>query len=243
MRETHLRRTNHFIIWGALLALLLTSPSFAQTQPEKGGPLTVQKIEVTGSGPGSRVVIEGSTPFEYTVFKGSNPVRVIVEMPKAQLGKLAGPIEVRNGTVNVIRSRQTEYGARVEIGLDQSVDYQVLEEANSLYIELAAPSLSGPAEIKAQAAPPAPKPAVAQAAPAKPPAPTPAAAPVAPEKPKEAAAEGRAMKEVAVSEKGDFLEVELKGGEGLADYRYFQLDRPPGWWSTCPKSPMPPPRR
>ena len=164
MREKHLRRRNHFIIWGALLALLLASPSFAQTQPEKGGPLTIQKIEVTGSGPGSRVVIEGSTPFEYTVFKGSNPVRVIVEMPKAQLGKLAGPIEVRNGTVNVIRSRQTEYGARVEIGLDQSVDYQVLEEANSLYIELGAPSLSGPAEIKAQAAPPAPKPAVAQAA-------------------------------------------------------------------------------
>ncbi len=220
MRETHLRRTNHFIIWGALLALLLTSPSFAQTQPEKGGPLTVQKIEVTGSGPGSRVVIEGSTPFEYTVFKGSNPVRVIVEMPKAQLGKLAGPIEVRNGTVNVIRSRQTEYGARVEIGLDQSVDYQVLEEANSLYIELAASSLSGPAEIKAQAAPPAP---------------TPAAAPVAPEKPKEAAAEGRAMKEVAVSEKGDFLEVELKGGEGLADYRYFQLDRPPRLVVDLPK--------
>jgi len=141
MREKRLRRKNHFIIWGALLALFLASPSFAQTQPEKGGPLTIQKIEVAGSGPGSRIVIEGSTPFEYTVFKGSNPVRVIVEMPKAQLGKLAGPIEVRNGTVNVIRSRQTEYGARVEIGLDQSVDYQVVEEANFLFIELAVKAL------------------------------------------------------------------------------------------------------
>jgi len=235
MREKRLRRKNHFIIWGALLALFLASPSFAQTQPEKGGPLTIQKIEVAGSGPGSRIVIEGSTPFEYTVFKGSNPVRVIVEMPKAQLGKLAGPIEVRNGTVNVIRSRQTEYGARVEIGLDQSVDYQVVEEANFLFIELAAPVISAPGEIKAQAAPPAPKPAVAQAAPAKPPAPVPAAAPASPEKPKEAAAEVRAMKEVAVSEKGDFLEVELKGGEGLADYRYFQLTQPPRLVVDLPK--------
>jgi type IV pilus assembly protein PilQ len=211
MREKRLRRKNHFIIWGALLALVLASPSFAQTQPEKGGPLTIQKIEVAGSGPGSRIVIEGSTPFEYTVFKGSNPIRVIVEMPKAQLGKLAGPIEVRNGTVNVIRSRQTEYGARVEIGLDQSVDYQVVEEANFLFIELASPVISAPGEIKAQAAPPAP------------------------EKPKEAAADARAMKEVAVSEKGDFLEVELKGGEGLADYRYFQLTQPPRLVVDLPK--------
>ena len=221
MREKRLRRKNHFIIWGALLALFLASPSFAQTQPEKGGPLTIQKIEVAGSGPGSRVVIEGSTPFEYTVFKGNNPVRVIVEMPKAQLGKLAGPIEVRNGTVNVIRSRQTEYGARVEIGLDQSVDYQVVEEGSYLYIELGAPLMAAPVEIKAQAAPlPAPKPI---------------AAPAAPEKPKDSAADGRAMKEIAVAEKGDFLEVELKGGEALADYRSFQLSRPPRLVVDLPK--------
>jgi type IV pilus assembly protein PilQ len=228
MRAKRLRRKIHFIIWGAMLALFLASPSFAQTQPEKGGPLTIQKIEVAGSGPGFRVLIEGSTPFEYTVFKGSNPVRVIVEMPKAKLGKLAKPIEVRNGTVNVIRSRETEYGARVEIGLDQPVDYQVLEEANSLYIELGVPFSSAPSEIRAQAVPASPKPAVAQAPPAKPPSAT-------RENPKEAAAEMRSMKEVAVSEKGDLLEVALKGGEGLADYRYFQLARPPRLVVDLPK--------
>ncbi|MBP1723955.1 MAG: pilQ [Deltaproteobacteria bacterium] len=210
MREYRLQRKIHFVIWGALLALFLASPSFVQAQPEKGGPVTIQKIEVAGSGPGSRVIIEGSTPFEYTVFKGSNPVRVIVEMPKAQLGKLAGPIEVRNGTVNVISSRQTEYGARVEIGLDQSVDYQVLEEANYLAIELGAPVISAPVEAKAPAAPAAPKPAPA-------------------------AADGRAMREIAVAEKGDFLEVALKGGEALADYRSFQLPRPPRLVVDLPK--------
>ncbi len=221
MRVKRLRRKSHFIIWGVLLTLFLASPSFAQTQPEKGGPLTIQKIEVAASGPGSRVVIEGSTPFEYTVFKGANPARVIVEMPKAQLGKLAGPIEVRNGMVNVIRSRQTEHGARVEIGLDQSVDYQVMEEGNYLYIELGASSISAPVEIKAQAAPtPAPK-VVASSA--------------AQEKPKDSTADGRAMKEITVTEKGDFLEVGLKGGEGLADYRYFQLDRPPRLVVDLPK--------
>ena len=187
MREYRLRTKDHFIIWGALLALFLASPSFAQTQPEKGGPLTIEKIEVADSAPGSRVIIKGSTPFEYTVFKGSNPARVIVEMPKAQLGKLAAPIEVRNGTVNVIRSRQTEYGARIEIGLDQSVDYQVLEEANYLYVDLGSPGIAVPAERKAEAAASPPKPAVAL---------------TIPEKPKEAGAEGRAMKEIAISEKG-----------------------------------------
>jgi len=220
MREKRMRRKIHFVIWGALLALILASPSFAQKQPEKGGPLTIQKIEMVGSGSGSRILIEGSTPFEYTVFKGENPHRVIVEMPKAQLGKLAGPIEVRNGTVNVIRSRQTEYGARVEIGLDQSVDYQVLEEANSLFIELGAPAVLASAQAQAPAAPP-----VA----------SPAAAPTAPVKTKDSAAEARAMKEVAIADKGDSLEVELKGGQGLADYRYFQLTRPPRLVVDLPK--------
>jgi type IV pilus assembly protein PilQ len=220
MREKRMRRKIHFVIWGALLALVLASPSFAQTQPEKGGPLTIQKIEMVGSGPGSRILIEGSTPFEYTVFKGENPARVIVEMPKAQLGKLAGPIEVRNGTVNVIRSRQTEYGARVEIGLDQSVDYQVLEEANALFIELGAPAVLASAQAQTPAAPP-----VA----------LPAAAPTAPAKTKDSTAEARAMKEVAIADKGDSLEVELKGGQGLADYRYFQLTRPPRLVVDLPK--------
>jgi len=220
MRENRLRKMDYFIIWGAMLALLLASPSFAQTQPEKGGPLTIQKIEVAGSGPGSRVIIAGSTPFEYTVFKGTNPARVIVEMPKAQLGKLAGPIEVRNGTVNVIRSRQTEYGARVEIGLDQSVDYQVLEEANYLYIELGAPVIAESAERKGEVAASAPRPAVSA---------------TSSEKPKENGAESRAMKEIAVSKKGDLLEVELRGGEGLSDYRYFQLTRPPRLVVDLPK--------
>ena len=227
MREKSWRRIIHFAVWGALLSLILAFPSFVQAQPEKGGPLTIQKIEMVGAGPGSRVVIEGSTPFEYTVFKGANPNRVIVEMPKAQLGKLAGPIEVRNGTVNVIRSRQTEFGARVEIGLDQSVDYQVLEEANSLFIELGAPAVLASAEGTPQAAPRLSPPAVAQA--------SPAPAPSAPEKAGKSSADARVVKEVEVSEKGDFLEVELKGGEGLADYRYFQLTRPPRLVVDLPK--------
>jgi type IV pilus secretin PilQ/predicted competence protein len=218
MRERHLPKRMVFVIWGALLALLLASPSFVPAQPEKGGPLTVEKIEVAGQGSGSRVAIAGSAPFEYTVFKGNNPVRVIVEMPKAQLGQWAAPLEIRNGTVNVIRSRQTEHGARIEIGLDHSVDYQVLEEGNILFIELAAPPVSVPAEKKAE--PPAPTPPTALVAQAPP-------APALPEKTVEKPAAPRTMTQIAISDKEDHLEVELKGGEGLTDYRYFQLARPP----------------
>ena len=126
MKEKRFRKLWYLSIWGSFLVLLLAFPSFAQTQPERSSPLTIKRIEMTDSGSSSRVIIEGSNSFEYTVSKERNPLRIIVDMPKAQLGKRADPIEVWNGTVNLIRSRQIDSGARIEIGLDQSVDYQVI---------------------------------------------------------------------------------------------------------------------
>jgi hypothetical protein len=47
MKESRLRRLQYGVIWGALIALFLASPSFDQAQSEKRDPLTVEKIEVT----------------------------------------------------------------------------------------------------------------------------------------------------------------------------------------------------
>jgi len=196
----------HRIFWGALIVLFLVSPSFSQGQAENPAPLSIQKIEVTESSGGARVAIEGSKPFEYTVFKLANPLRIVVELPEAKLGKLAGPIKVQNGIVNVIQNKQIDdpkkSRARVEIGLDQPVDYDVDSEGNYLFIVLGRPLAASPITIKKQEVkkeePPAEKPLL----------------------------KAKAIMDVVIVEKTDWVEVEVKGDGPLPDYRSFQLSRP-----------------
>src|SRR3990170_495113 len=88
------------IFWGAVVVLFLVSPSFSQGASGNPEPLSIKKIEVIESTDGPRVAIEGSKPFEYTVFKLANPLRIVVDLPEAKLGKLAGPLKVQNGIVN-----------------------------------------------------------------------------------------------------------------------------------------------
>ena len=144
------------ICLGAWILFLLSSPSFAQAPAGPAERYAVQKIEVTRSDNGPRVVIEGSKSFEYTVFRLTDPLRVVIDLPKARLGRLAGPLEVRDGTINVIQNRQIEdpqkRGARIEIGLDQLAEYDVVSEGNLLAINFGKPAIPLPQEAKAKPA-------------------------------------------------------------------------------------------
>ncbi|MBU1205804.1 MAG: type IV pilus secretin PilQ [Proteobacteria bacterium] len=206
MQGNFFKKSCHRIFLGALIVLFLVSASFSQGQAENPAPLSIQKIEVTESSGGARVAIEGSKPFEYTVFKLANPLRIVVELPEAKLGKLAGPIKVQNGIVNVIQNKQIDdpkkSRARVEIGLDQPVDYDVDSEGNYLFIVLGRPPAASPIAIKQpevkKEEPPAEKPLL----------------------------KAKAIMDVVIVEKTDWVEVEVKGDGPLPDYRSFQLSRP-----------------
>ncbi len=198
------------LFWGAMIALFLVSPSFSQESPGSGS-LAIKKIEVIESTHGPRVSIEGSKPFEYTVFKLANPLRIVVDLPGANLGKLAGPIKVQNGIVNAIQNKQmgeaANRKARVEIGLDRTVDYDVISEGNFLFISLVgqptanSPPLLKPKEVQREV------------------------------KKESSAAEAplrgaKAVVDVAVTDKKDWMEVEIKGDGALPDYRSFKLSKP-----------------
>jgi len=216
------------ILLGALIILFLVFPSFSQAPPEKGEPLSIQKIEVAETDKGSRVMIEGSRPFEYLATRLENPLRLIVNLPDAQLEKLAGPIQVENGIVNVIRNSQIEepqkFGARVEIGLEQNVEYNLLSEGNVLYVELSRPRIiSAPkveekvASVEAQAG--------EKGAPA--------------EKPMKGA---KFLKDLGISAKADWVRVELRADGLIPDYKKLQLEKPsrlfvdlPGMTNAYPK--------
>ena len=198
------------IFLGAWVVLSLPLPSFSQGPGEAAADFAVQKIEVTKTETGPRVVIEGSKSFEYTVFRLSNPLRVVVDLPRAQLGRLSGPMEVRDGTIGVIQNRQIDdpkkRGARIEIGLEQLVEYDVISEGNALYIHFGKPAIPLPREVKA-----AEKKEVEKKE-------TPP--PVVPLK------KARSLREVDISAKADWVKVDLRGDGAMPDYKSFQLLRP-----------------
>jgi type IV pilus assembly protein PilQ len=216
------------ILWGSLIILFLVSPSFSQPPPEKNGTLSIQKIEVTKTDQGSRVVIEGSRPFEYSATKLENPLRVVVDLPDAQLGKLVGPIQVQDGIVNVIRNSQIDgpnkIGARVEVDLEQNVDYNLLTEGNVLYLDLARPTTVSTPIVQEKVA------AVKTQAREKG---TPA------EKPTKRA---KFLKDLEISAKADWVRVEIRADGLIPDYKSFQLKKPsrlvvdlPGLSNAYPK--------
>ena len=202
-----LKRLHYRFISGALMILLITSPSFSQALVPD--PFSIQRIEVMETASGPRVAIEGSKSFEYTVFRLTDPLRVVIELPRVQLGNTAGLVEVKDGTINVIQNRQIQEpeksGARIEIGLDQLVEYDVVSEGNFLYLNFGKPPIPPPEEVKeAEKKEPEKK----EAAPAVP------------------LRKAKSLKEVEISVKVGWVKVDIKGDGLIPDYKSFQLSRP-----------------
>ncbi|NWF55085.1 MAG: type IV pilus secretin PilQ [Syntrophaceae bacterium] len=199
------------IALGGWVFLSPASPSFAQGPPGAAEGYAIQRIEVTKTESGPRVSIEGSKSFEYTVFRLANPLRVVIELPEAKLGKLAGPMEVRDGTIGVIQNRQLESpqmrGARIEIGLEQMVEYDVIPEGNFLYLNFGKPAIPLPPVAKEMEKKEEPRKETIPS-------------PVKP------LMKAKSLRGVDVSAKPEGIEVGLKGDGPIPDYNSFQLARP-----------------
>jgi len=197
-----LKRLHYRFILGGLLILLITSPSFSQAPAPDA--FSIQRIEVMETASGPRVAIEGSKPFEYSVFRLTDPLRVVIEVPRAQLGKIAGPVEVKDGIINVMQNRQIEEpgksGARIEIGLDQLVEYDVVPEGNFLYLNFGEPQIPPPKKVKEEE-----KKETTPAAPLR---------------------KAKSLKEIEISVKVDEVKVGIKGDGLIPEYKSFQLASP-----------------
>jgi type IV pilus assembly protein PilQ len=206
MEGMSLKRLPHRIFIAALMILLITSPSFSQAPSRE--TYSIEKIEVTETAQGARVAIEGSKSFEYTVFRQTNPLRVIVDLPQARLGKLAGPVEIRDGTINVIQNRQVgppTSGARIEIGLDQMVEYDVASEGKFLYLIFGKPAIPLPKELKAAAKKETEEKETPPAPPLK---------------------NARSLTALEISAKVDWVKVDILGDGLIPNYHTLQLSRP-----------------
>jgi len=217
-----LKGLHYRFILGALMILLIASSSFSQ------GPVpdafSIKGIAITETSGGPRVAVEGSKPFEYTVFQQTGPPQVVIELPRAQLGKIPGPVEVKDGIINVVQYRQIEQpekgGVRIEIGLERLVEYDVVSEGNFLYLNFAKPPILPPKEVKeAEKKEPEQKEPEKKELEKKEPEKK-EAAPAAPLR------KATSLKEVKISVKVDGVKVDIKGDGLIPDYKSFPLASP-----------------
>jgi type IV pilus assembly protein PilQ len=87
-----------------------------------------------------RVTIESSDNLSYTAFTLSDPLRLVLDLPNAQL-KFKEPITVNKGAVLTINPIQlpkegNRVNSRIEIELSKQVRYQVSTDHNKLYVDL-----------------------------------------------------------------------------------------------------------
>lgn len=231
MKGYDFKRKIRYILLGTIGILFIGLPSFSQTPPAKVA-MSITKIEVGSIPNGFRVTIDGTRPFEYAVTKAMNPLRIIIDLPEALEESYKDPLVVKNGIINTIFHKKNTHlgkpGGRIEIGLDQSVEYDVSSEGSRLFVDLGKP-------IAAQALP---KPRRA-AAPAKPPAPAALPHPAVVEKKEEPAAAKkvplRLLKEVSVSTYPEWAEVELVGDGRIPEYKVIRLTKPPRLVIDLPK--------
>ncbi len=111
------------------------------SNPNKASLGEIIFLDTKEEGQGSIVSIESSQPVQYTAFKLLNPLRLVLDFPKMEQGNLTHSIQVNKGVVNSIRPIPFEAAGvlRLEIVLNQSVDYEIKKPTkNKLIVHLRA---------------------------------------------------------------------------------------------------------
>jgi polysaccharide export outer membrane protein len=117
-------------------------------------PLMVASVETTQGEQGTKVVIQSSRPFSYSLSNHGEPPRVLVEIPGAQFPfsqQHVRLMRVNEGVVRTIALEERTDQARVEIALEQLVNYEIQREADRLVLSFKNPmTVSQSAERLAQ---------------------------------------------------------------------------------------------
>lgn len=113
---------------------LSRSPQLERT-PQKVS--TIQGISFVEEENYTRIRIEGSetiTPPFYKLL--SDPLRIVIDVPNIDLKQIRGPVQIDNGTIGRILTTQYDDKGRIEIGLTQTADYNILKEDKNLIVDI-----------------------------------------------------------------------------------------------------------
>jgi len=112
-----------------------TKPMTPETM--EGVSIRVKDISFQEEPNYTRVIIEGSEPLKYTFFKLlTDPLRIAIDVPNGEFEDIPVPIEVNNGTLTQINIGQFEGKGRVEIGLTQTVNYNITKVEKKLFVDV-----------------------------------------------------------------------------------------------------------
>ncbi len=103
----------------------------------EGVPIKIKEISFREEPNYTRVIIEGSEPLKYTFFKLlTDPLRIAIDVPNGEFEDIPVPIEVNNGTLTQIDIGRFEGKGRVEIGLTQTVNYNITKVEKKLFVDV-----------------------------------------------------------------------------------------------------------
>ncbi len=103
----------------------------------EGVPIKIKEISFREEPNYTRVIIEGSEPLKYTFFKLlTDPLRIAIDVPNGEFEAIPVPIEVNNGTLTQIDIGQFEGKGRIEIGLTQTVNYNITKVEKKLFVDV-----------------------------------------------------------------------------------------------------------
>ena len=102
--------------------------------------VVIEKIEPRETDGKTELVISGEGPIlQYTSFQLTEPLRLVVDIPDADVRNLPVPLYVEKGSVGKVTPTQMDRIGRIEIGLTQTADTKVYQLNGQLIVELAKP--------------------------------------------------------------------------------------------------------
>lgn len=111
--------------------------------------VVIDKIEPRETDGKTELVISGGAPIlQYTSFQLTEPLRLVVDIPDADVSNFKDPLSVDKGPVGTVTPTQMDSIARLEIGLSQAADTRVYQFNGKLIIELAGPVDTAKAEAE-----------------------------------------------------------------------------------------------
>jgi len=130
-----------FVFW-LFLNSCATSSTMIQTPPPDIPSKVVktsiiQNISSIEEENYTRIQIEGSESLEPPFYKLlSNPLRIAIDVPNIDLKQIKEPVKIDNGTVGEVLTTQFDDKGRIEIGLAQMTNYNILKEDKNLIIDI-----------------------------------------------------------------------------------------------------------
>ena len=136
-----LKAISLFLFWFLLSGCATSKPQTQMPPPDIPSKIVktsvIQKISFVEEPNYTRIQMEGSETLEPPFYKLlPDPLRIAIDVPNIDLKQIKEPLKIDNGTVGKVLTTQFDDKGRIEIGLAQMTNYNILKEDRNLIIDV-----------------------------------------------------------------------------------------------------------